>query len=470
MRSSRPAAGTWSRNPAVAGGLSLISGGATAAVAAYYAPSAWSSYQACGAGGGGSGCPSHPFWGFSAELYLVACLVGILVGAVTAAAGGFASRGAVHPRFAGSFLVALSVVGLLAYGGFGIGAVCGVLAGVILRRSRSTRALPPPEWSGSLPPGVPPAPRSAKRAVPERPSVSEWDGAFEPSLITPAEAPPARPVPPTADRVAEALERSRLPPPYPGAPGATSPTVVLPPPPLGLRTMYTAPPHGGTSGGSTGPLPPPPPKASPALPTELSEPRPLPKTPRWRPAATDLTPWTEPAGPPGTAPTGWPRTAPSPASAPSASAPGTEPLPPPRPAPPRATPAGLMPAARAPARPPLTAPTAAPSRPVARPPAQSPGPGPAGVFPTPASAGRAAPPPWKSAPPSSVRPPPPPPVPTVVAPGPSDGGSVPADRPPPPTERLPRQLSRAWRCPNCKLINAPWSTRCTRCKTIIQVT
>lgn len=236
------------RRPVIPLALSLGGGAATAGVAGYYVSAAWSAFQRCGSGH----CASRPFWGFSAELYLLACLVGILAGCLTGAVGVLAYGRALGGRRAAYATIALSGLGVIAYGGLGAGVAAGVVAGALLWSAANARAKAPSEWSGSLPVGVPPVLHGPKRPLTDRPAVIEWRGAFAASRPGPPNTGGGRPQLPTADRLAAALERSRHAVPRSRSGGYLAPpVVVLPPPPLGLRGY--ARPAGAGGGGAARP-------------------------------------------------------------------------------------------------------------------------------------------------------------------------------------------------------------------------
>jgi len=285
--------------------LSLVSAGATAGVAGYFLRSAWTGFSNCPSAGA-PGCPSHPFWGLSPELNLIACLLGIGAGALIAVVGGLAFLGRLDRRWAGNALVALSAVGVIAYGGLGVGAAAGVAAGALILRPRISRAGAPSEWSGSLPKGVPPVLGGPKRSLTERPPVMEWDGVLAAAPLGPPGRGRTQVALPPADRLYAALEKGRI---AAGlAPRAarplTSAVVVLPPPPTGVRQpaqpLSPVPPVAG-------PLlaPAPSPSAAavaaspgPAVPAPAVASRPSgPTAPaaRWVPDGSEISPWGLPA-------------------------------------------------------------------------------------------------------------------------------------------------------------------------------
>ena len=533
-----------SRRPGLALLLSLVSGAATAGFAGYYVRSAWVGFQSCHYSGG-PGCPAHPFWGLSPELYLAACFLGIGAGAVIAGVGVLTFRGLLDSRQAGYALVALSAIGLIAYGGLAVGTIAGVASGALFLRSRLPRANAPSEWSGSLPKGVPAVLGGPKRPLTDRPGVTEWNGVFAATPSAPPGRGRGRVALPTADRLSAALEKSR------GAAARLRTSmsfppavVVLPPPPTGIRR---------TSGGaSVAPIPavsvagvgaatpamtsrPVTPRASP---TSVATSPPLPATSRWKPDAAEVTPWATPATVSEPAPLGpglvgssvavaLPPTSPEPILeivAPQSPTVGAAPSrvdrparPAPRPLtefkvplyePPPVFPDLVKPPAVAATAPGENPPLAAPPPP---PPGGTPRPREGGPLRAPvvsvaapiaSSTGGAAQP----RPPPARAPPAPSPAPsasTVLTPAPptappapaplSQPGVVPAPPstpagvptplgvPVPPRSAAPREpappptpgpnvvapakgRTRAWRCPKCNLINAPWSLHCTKCK------
>lgn len=434
---------------------SVVSGLSTGGLAGYFLPDAWDDLRSCTPGSRAGACTSHPFWGFSPELFVVACLVGVVVGVLTVGLGLLTYRGSVRPGLGGTALVVLGLAGLIAYGGLGVGTLAGVVGGVIFRRATAARVGSPNEWSGSIPPGVPPPPRSNRRAVPDRPSVTEWDGIVASAPSGPPGGARQRVALPTADRLAAALEKSRT----PGSPSsAAPPVVVLPPPPQGLRSVRSAPPVITTQASAPPPTRPRPSAASVETAGTVEPARGR----RWQPSSGELRPWEPPSGAPvpperGASVSARPVPHPPP---PASASPSATPAPAahraPAPAPAATVASGGSTGVPGPLRQPLHRPATAP---VASPPG-SPWPS----VPAPAAARAPAP----TAPPSPVpsapgRPPPPKPVPTpapaTVAPSPEVG-----DRPPPPSGPAPKARNRAWRCPSCGLVNAPWSHRCTKCK------
>jgi hypothetical protein len=451
VTSRRPRLEGASPRPGLAFVLSVASGAATAGVAGYYLGPAWAGFRNCGHSGPGAGCAPHPFWGLSPELYLLACLLGIVVGVAVAVVGLLAYRGTLARRPASYSVFALSAIGVLAYAGFGAGAAVGILAGILLYASGARRTGSPAEWSGSLPPGVPPAPRTVGRAIAARPSLTEWDGIVAAARPTPAGGGRSKISLPSADRLADALKKSRTAGPASGDDPSSSPVVFLPPPPLGLRGSSRS---AVASAASNGPLTGQPVPASTAAASSV---RPgtthsdAPPTKRWQAEASELTPWgsgTSAAPPlptPGTDAPPQPSTARGAPSTPTKGferASGTNP-------PTSAT----RPAGRGPLREFRPAPLGGSAS--SRPPPPEP------------EANRSSP----SAPPPPARAPTAPSAPTDRAPSRGTDPSAhaklpePSERPPPPSGPLERSRSRAWRCPNCRLVNAPWSPRCTRCKT-----
>ncbi len=409
--------------------LAVISGAATAGFAAVFVTAAWHGFFNCPSAGA-AGCASHPFWGFSPALYLGACLVGVAAGGVIAALGSLAYLGWLGPRRAAYPIVALAAIGVLSYGGLGIGAGAGVAAGWFLLRPRGSRAVAPSEWSGSLPTGVPAVRGPPKRPLTDRPPVTEWSGVLAGAPMTPASRGGGKVPLPSADRLAAALRRSRV---APGgaslAASASPPIVFLPPPPLALRrgrpsagpAAIAAPT--GSSPEAAVPL-------RPELPTGTAPPGTFPPA---RPAGASSF-----SAPPGTA-----ARAPATAASPGSSTAGSGDVEPvvavaPGPA-----------AAAGPLRRAVPPPAIDPSRRSLRT---------SGGAPASAAAPRAA----------------------IVPPrGPAGGaqlrpaGDLPAvpsvvgadSRPPPPGGPLSKARAKAWNCPNCKLLNAPWSQFCTACRT-----
>jgi len=462
------------RNPLAPLALSVAGGGATAGFAAFYLRPALDDVAHCRSSTGGTGCASHPFWGFSPELYLAACAIGVAAGLLMAIVGVLTFRGWLDARRGGYGLVALSAAGVIAYGGLGAGVAAGVAAGALLVSAASAPAPAPPEWTGSLPAGTPPAPRNAKRVLTARPPVTEWEGVFAAAPAGPPGGGRGRVVLPQADRLAAALQRSGAAP-GPGTSGPT-PVVVLPPPPLGLRGI-----------------------SRPAAPTpriaEPERPAPEPTSSRgpaagsWRPEPSEMAPW---AG--GVHPALTPA-APAEPSAPAAPpAPRPDRAPAARPPPPAPSAGGARAAAGLAPRPLAesqreTRPSAA-----AREPRSASRPGlpserfastrPRGLHrtqgpltaPSPTRAPASGPVPRaepraEAAPLADRAPPPAPQVaPQVVSPpAPRPDSPPPAPdtaRPPAPTVPLAKGRTRAWKCPACGLINAPWSPRCTKCQTV----
>lgn len=444
--------------------LNVIAGVATAGVAGYYLGSALTDLKDCGKTAPGAGCASHPIWGFSPELFVTACLVGVAVGALLVVVGVLAHWGRLPSRVAGLAVIALGIIGTVAYAGFGLGAAAAVAAGVLWAFPRRPVPGSPAEWSGSLPVGVPPAPRPSGRALPDRPSVTEWQGAVAAARMGPPGASRARANLPTADRLADALRRSRLSAAQTGSDAYPSPIIVLPPPPLGLRAMV-----GSARSSAVGSAP------GRALP-------PLGVGPG--PAAT-----AQETGQPGEAHPGHVSGGPAegaagapplPVRAGASAAPGS-----PRPV---ETPGEATPLHR---RAPLRefrapGPDGRTEATTGRPGTPEGGP----IRPTRVLAidlsssgvGSSSPapdrPPEASVPPRA-RSPPPPTQPSSRSPGggpPSTSGPTPSERtlppevetslrPPQPSAATPKPRTRAWRCPKCRLVNAPWTPRCTRCKT-----
>lgn len=451
MTARRPWVLSLGRRPVLPFLLALVAGGATAGFAGYYVHAAWSGFVNCPSGSG-SGCAPHPFWGLPPELYLIACVLGIGAGVLTAGLGGVLLLGLMDSRRVAYLLVALSAIGVIAYGGLAVGTVAGVLAGWLVLRSRGAPSPAPTEWSGSLPTGVPPVRGASKRSLTDRPPVTEWSGIFATAPNSPPGRGRGRVALPTADRLAAALAKGRAASLRQGAVAAYPPAiVVLPPPPVGLRGLARPSGVGAGPGGRPSPLAP----VAPAHPRTSVSPfeagavppgTPSPLVRRWKAETAEISPWATPKTPvappepvrpavesPAT-PTsvlgeGIP-TVGEVASAETPSRPTETYAPAARPAPavPGAEPSALS------GRPYLGGPLRAPLP--RAPAAPAPAAGPSG----PAAAAMAADH-----------------VPELVAP-------VLVSRPPPPSVPLAKGRTRAWRCPNCQLINAPWTPRCTKCK------
>ena len=434
--------------------LTLIGGIAIAAVAAVSLPDALHAYGTCA---GAAACHDRPFWGFSPELYLLACAVGLASGAAVAAIGTLGSFGRLDPRRSGYLVVALSAIGAVAYAGYGVGAAAGIAGGFLLVAARGGRSVSPSEWSGSFPAGVPPAPRPTGRAMPPRPAVTEWAGVLAATPTAPPGGGRARMNLPQADRLAAALAKNRTSPPASSA-EAPVPVVVLPPPPLGLRAYPGAGPvppparleEAGPKGGGSVPPPVPglpprawKPEASDLDPARANEPGPADA------ATAELRPTAAPVRPPTVRPSA---AALGPLRAPLRSTPRPSPPPEPVRPPPADEPVAdrpMLPASRSSDAPPHRG-----SRDVVRPlPPRTPPRGPPV---------QVAPPAPTPAPSREVLPVPPPPTAPVASPPrpPSEAGRTPPAGVPP-----TKGPSRAWKCQNCGLVNAPWSPRCTRCKT-----
>lgn len=442
MASRRPWVGAPARRLRLPLVLALIAGASTAGVAAWYLPDALANVRRCGRSSAGSGCTAHAFWGLAPEQFLAACAIGLLAGGFIALLGFLAYRGVVRGSWGGYAVTAASFAGVFAYGGFGLGVVAGIVAGWILTGAATGRAAAPSEWSGSLPRGVPPAPkpRPRVRVFAPRPPVTEWDGIFAAVAGGPGTSGRPKPALPTADRLAEALRKSRVAPSVdPGRATGRPPVVVLPPPPLGLRGSVRSGPVPGVGNGPVRQISATathPPASGVRLPPVGAPP---PVRGGVRPSAT--TPSSVPARPAATvsrAPTG-----PAPSPAPGAR---RGPLREFRPA----TLASVTSSAGRPAPPPAAAgPPAPPTRASSVDPRSSPAPPPLEP--------RAVPPPVRPAAPS--------PAPAREMPSPLYIPPPPPGQSPTPAEPSRARPPRAWRCPNCKLVNAPWSSRCTRCRT-----
>jgi hypothetical protein len=448
--------------------LSWVAGASTSAVAVSYLGSAWADVRDCGKSAPGAGCAAHPFWGFSPELFLTACLLGVVVGVLLAILGTLAHLRRVGTRLAGLLMIVLGSIGVLAYGGFGVGVVSGVVAGLLFAFPGRTVPASPAEWSGSLPPGVPPAPRPSGRAVPDRPTLTEWHGALAAARPGPPGAGRERATLPTADRLADALRRSRVSATPTGAETSLPPVIVLPPPPKGLRA----------TGGATGAAGPAPDWPGPA--SAGSDLR------RYVPAGeAEAGTRMEPIRP-GSAGVG--REAP-PLPAPARGAPiavtsgvANGPLSASRPEPDdktrRETEGGIGRGPLHEFRPlrlgsrsettPVHAMNPGPPSPArASPGERPPGPAVSAGGTNRSLTGHAAP---RTPPPPQVLPPPPEirPAPSPAQPHPPEpplAGVTGPSRPPQPTTPAAKPRTKAWRCPKCRRVNAPWSPRCTRCKT-----
>jgi hypothetical protein len=382
------------RRAFVALALTLFSGAATAAYAGFALETAWTSYAHCNPPPAGFTCTSTAFWNLPPGWFLLACLAGIVVGLLTAIVGWELHRRAFGLTRGSYAILALSLAGLVAYGGLGVGAAAGVAGALLFSSLRTRRTGAPEAWSGVLPVGVPPV-KTPVRPISEKPAVAEWDGVSMPAVSS-AATPSSGGGLPSADRLAAALARTRV----SGSSGrpaaARPPAIVLLPPPPTISSARTAPPPS-----------PPPPFHSEASPVAAP--------------MAEATASRRPAPPISPTPSS---TRTSEARAPTL---GSHPL---------AAPAH-EPVVRAAAPPPL--------------PSRSPPPVPA------PSGGRA---------PAPARLKPVPEAPSSSAPAPAlpprvhlEGGETRTG------VRPTTGRNRAWTCPKCRLMNAPWSDHCTKCRT-----
>lgn len=381
--------------------LTLFSGVVTAAYAVYALDVGWTEYARCNTAASGTTCPSATFWGLPSEWFLVAGVVGIVTGVLTALVGWELHRRAFGLTRGSYAIAAFVLAGLIAYGGFGVGVATGVAGALLFASMRPRRSGAPAEWSGVLPVGVAPV-KTAPRPISEKPAVSEWDGVSMPA--SPQAGSPTNL--PSADRLAAALARSKS---TGRTSAATRPTavVLLPPPPTGLAN--DPPPSSGES---------PHPVHSPAAAGSEESHRRAP-TPPARPAH----------------PTG------------GSASPQSEGLPP------RHTPGGAV---AGPLRP---APPVVPS-----PQTDHPKGGPRSTSTAPPAPVRTA----ASPPPSPSPARPPQPAPSGAAPAATGSSRVSREALEghgPGGVRPSAGRSRAWSCPKCRLMNAPWSDHCTRCRT-----
>ncbi len=423
--------------------LSVLSGVATATYAGYALTSAWTIYVDCNPPPTGTSCTYRAFWGLSPTWFLVACLLGIAVGLLIAVVGWELYRRAFGLSLGMYTLMGLSLAGLVAYGGFGIGTAAGVVGSLLFASLQTRRSGAPTEWSGSYPVGVPPV-KNAPRPVTERPAVSEWDGVALAGAPAAAETPTKLP---SADRLAAALRRSRQAVGSGAArPSAAPAMILLPPPPTGLGLE---PPSAPVP--TQAPRPSRPPFGGPGAEPLTGSPAPRAESPFGRSAERPP----PPTGAPATAPAAVPAASPASAApthsagvpwAGSTAAAGPDPT-----APPTAA-RGL---AALPSRP---QPSRAENSPARASPTTTVG------TPQPAPALPAVP----QRPLGSPHPPLPPQAPAL--PEPAVPSLPPQDVPNPTaptgdtTRTTPPTRTRAWTCTHCKLVNAPWSAHCTRCR------
>lgn len=424
--------------------LVIFSGVATATYAGYrLETSAWSAYVDCNPPPVGYSCTYPSFWNLPPTLNLAACLAGVAAGILLGAVGWMIYRRSIT-AVRGSYLVmGLALAGLVAYGGLGIGATAGVIAGLSLAPSRRRRLRAPSEWSGYYPAGVRPV-QDPPRAATGRPAVSAWDGIVH----TPAPARTAERGNPTrlpsADRLAATLRRASrsLPPRHGGGSDRVPPSfVLLPPPPTGVVDNVPAPQPlpaaraAGDGGRPTGP-------AGSRAPPLRTEP-PLARTPEVAPVSSGLP---RPAATRSSAPPALPGRAGRSSGTVDAEGPGAGPILTP-PAAERRVPHPPGPSDGAHATLPGTREQMDKIRPAGRPPA------PPAVSSGPrrqeddvlGGDGRRPPGGSESHPALPVRQPDP------VGPTPAEERAVSPPR------------VRAWTCSRCRQLNAPWSPTCTRC-------
>jgi len=406
--------------------LTGIAGAAVTAYSSFVVSTAYSVYVHCNPPGRGYVCSYHPLWGLNPTLFLVAALIGVFAGAVLFVLAYLLFFNPRRHAEIGTFIIVVALVSLAAYGGAIVGTALGVVGGVFALRYRPRGSVS--EWAGAFPVGAPPA-RSPPKALADRRSVVPWE---EP-MINPHRSRATPDLPgAAAGSGSDAASASRSPAPAAGArPGAPVPpalTVVPTPSRVGLPRSIDASSAWQSPGG---------PPAIPAAPADRT---PSASTPAPVPVVRAV-----PAH--GISPTSLPR-----AAVPSRPAPAA--VPPPRPAapsyPPSRTTAATTRYGGAPA---LPRSSRAPATGAMRSPG---GPVPSTRSPVPAT----------------------PPSRTAVTPGPALPPSVPSVPPslptaapvraeaPPASSALPgSRRTRVWVCPQCKLVNAPWSAACTRCRT-----
>lgn len=398
--------------------LTVLSGVTTASYAGYRLGTAWEAVSRCNPPPPGSVCSNYqPFWGLPPTWFLGASFAGLTIGLLTAVIGWELHRRAFGVSRGVFAILVLSAAGLVAYGGLGIGTGAGIAGGLLFATFRPRRT-PPAEWSGTLPPGVPPVKSPPRTTVPERPSLSEWEGVALPGSTAPPRVDTAPGGASSEDRLAVALSRAkstgRA---AEGGPSGRQAVVVLPPPPVGHTSAPTLTP----------------------APTRSEPPA---KTPA--PVGSPPPPKEKPSGEP------------------SAGLPKAPPVAATRPAPPAEH--RLRPSVVTRDLPPLPrrSVTGRPQDPVAPSKLRASSPTPPSALPTQEYRAKNPPAPQPggreesasrpalnemSPSPSASRPAPPRPA--------SEGGGPVAGA---------KGRTRAWTCPACQLVNAPWSNACTRCK------
>lgn len=267
----------WARHPLAA--VLAILGGAAAIVgySTYRLPSAYAAYRHCVPLPPTGHCPYASFWGFSPKFYFLAAIVGIVAGALLAV---LATALWFRPRdheMIGVFVLSVSTVSVLAYGGAFVGLAAGAAGGLLAILYRPPRFRHMARWSGLRPgrPGEDDEPESGtpgKTGATGPPPPLSAD-AYAPlprvwrpfSVVAPtrtAEPPPRLPRFATISEALASQLGSEAPEPLPSP--TARPAVPPPPPPPGATAVAPGtsppPPH------PTGPPPARPRAAPPAVP------------------------------------------------------------------------------------------------------------------------------------------------------------------------------------------------------------
>ncbi len=147
--------------------LTGLAGVVIAGYSAYVAVTAYNVYRDCNPPPPGFGCSYHAFWGFDPALFLIASVIGVILGILLILMTTVLYFNRERHVELGAIILGASLASLIAFGGVIVGAVLGSVGGVLALRYRARGAVS--EWPGAYPAEFPrpgPHPAQSPTAVP----------------------------------------------------------------------------------------------------------------------------------------------------------------------------------------------------------------------------------------------------------------------------------------------------------------
>jgi len=137
------------RRPVLAVAATVVGGAAIVGYSGYWFADAVGKYQHCNPPPPTLHCSSFSFWGFSPTFFLLASIVGFVAGGLMVVLAFALWANPRHHTLLGGVILVLSVVSVLAYGGFYVGLAAGVAGGILAILYRPPRFREISQWTGT---------------------------------------------------------------------------------------------------------------------------------------------------------------------------------------------------------------------------------------------------------------------------------------------------------------------------------